>query len=73
MDTLILLSSESLGSKYITERMDFIEVAEPVPDRIVSLVTRDRHVLTWAAARLHDAVLQALAGQYPPPGNPAAP
>lgn len=72
VDTLILLSSESLGSKYITERMDFIEIGEPVPDRIISLVTRDRHVLTWAAARLHDAVLQALASHYPPPGNPAA-
>ncbi|MDF3838013.1 LysR substrate-binding domain-containing protein [Cupriavidus basilensis] len=73
VDTLVLLSSESRASRIITETMDFIDVAEPVPDRIVSLVTRDRHVLTWAAARLHDALLQALASHYPALHEGAAP
>ncbi|MGO4811048.1 LysR substrate-binding domain-containing protein [Cupriavidus sp. 2MCAB6] len=72
-DTLILLSSESRGSKFVTDNMDFIEVEEPVPERAISLVTRDRHVLTWAAARLHDAMLEALSGNSPAPGGAAAP
>jgi len=45
-------------------------VTERVPPRQISLVTRDRGVLTWAAARLHDAMQVALARAYP--STPAA-
>lgn len=64
-DVLLLLSEESRRSRYLVDTMDFIEIAEPVPDRIISLVSRDRHTLTLAAARLHDALLAALRADFP--------
>ena len=45
--------------------MDFIDVDETMPDRTIALVSRDRHTLTWAAARLHDALLDALRQEFP--------
>lgn len=65
-DVLLLLSEESRHSRYLQQTMDFLDIAEPVPERIISLVSRDRHTLTWAAARLHDALVDALRADYPP-------
>jgi DNA-binding transcriptional LysR family regulator len=59
-DALLLLSAESVRSPLILQTMDFIEVSEPLPDRPVSLVSRDRHTLTWAAERLHGRLLEGL-------------
>lgn len=64
-DALLLLSEESRHSRFLVQTMDFIEIAEPVPDRIISLVSRDRHTLTLAASRLHDALLAALRADFP--------
>lgn len=66
-DTLVLLSGESRRSPFITQTMTFLEVQEPVPDRAISLLTRDRHVLTRAAARLYDALLQGLRERFGAP------
>lgn len=64
-DALLLLSEESRRSRFLVQTMDFIEIAEPMPDRTISLVTRDRHTLTLAASRLHDALLVALREDFP--------
>lgn len=64
-DLLVLLSEESRRSRYLVETMDFIDVDETMPDRTIALVSRDRHTLTWAAARLHDALLDALRQEFP--------
>ncbi|CAG9201686.1 LysR family transcriptional regulator [Paraburkholderia tropica] len=60
MDTLILLSAESTSSRFMRETMDFFELDEPLPARVISLVTRDRHTLPGSAERLHDAIAAAL-------------
>ncbi|WP_137924370.1 LysR substrate-binding domain-containing protein [Cupriavidus sp. 2SB] len=65
-DTLLLLSEESRRSRFLVETMDFLDVVEPMPDRTISLVARDRHTLTFAASRLHDALLTALRADFPP-------
>ncbi len=59
-DALLLLSAESLRSALILQTIDFITIDESLPDRMVSLVTRDRHTLTWAAERLHSRLLDGL-------------
>lgn len=59
-DALLLLSAESLRNALILQTIDFITIDEPLPDRMVSLVTRDRHTLTWAAERLHSRLLDGL-------------
>lgn len=64
-DALLLLSEESRRSRFLLQTMDFIEIGEPVPDRTISLVTRDRHTLTLAASRLHDELLAALRADFP--------
>ena len=63
-DALLLLSAESLRHSVILQTIDFISVDEPLPDRMVSLVTRDRHTLTWAAERLHSRLLAGLQGRH---------
>lgn len=60
MDTLILLSAESLTSRYMRDTMDFFDIEERMPERMISLVTRERHTLAGSAARLHDALGDAL-------------
>jgi DNA-binding transcriptional LysR family regulator len=60
MDTLILLSSESTSSRFMRETMDFLDLDDPLPARVISLVTRDRHTLPGSAERLHDAIADAL-------------
>nr|WP_315595341.1 LysR substrate-binding domain-containing protein [uncultured Cupriavidus sp.] len=64
-DILLLLSEESRRSRFLVETMDFLDIVEPVPDRIISLVSRDRHTMTVAAARLHDELLAALRADFP--------
>jgi DNA-binding transcriptional LysR family regulator len=64
-DILLLLSEESRRSRFLIETMDFIDVVEVAPRRTISLVARDRHTLTLAASRLHDALLAALRADYP--------
>ncbi|MWL91464.1 LysR substrate-binding domain-containing protein [Cupriavidus sp. SW-Y-13] len=64
-DMLLLLSEESRRSRFLLDTMEFLAIAEPVPDRTISLVVRDRHTLTLAASRLHDALLAALRADFP--------
>jgi len=59
-DTLLLLSTESMRKPLIVQTIDFLSIEEPVPERMVSLVTRDRHTLTWAAERLYGRLLEAM-------------
>ncbi|WP_322047617.1 LysR family transcriptional regulator [Paraburkholderia sp. J67] len=70
MDSLILLSSESTNSRFMRETMDFLELDEAMPERTISLVTRDRHTLPASASRLHDAIVDALR-DYDPLNAPA--
>ncbi|KVN41145.1 LysR family transcriptional regulator [Burkholderia pyrrocinia] len=65
MDTLILLSSESMNSRFLRDTMDFLALNEPMPERTISLVARDRHTLPASAARLHDAIADALRAYDP--------
>jgi DNA-binding transcriptional LysR family regulator len=67
MDTLILLSAESTSSRFMRETMHFLDLDTPMPERVISLVTRDRHTLPGSAGRLHDAIADALRG-YDPTG-----
>jgi len=64
-DALLLLSSESTRSPTIRQTIEFIETDQPMPERVISLLTRDRHVLTALGARLYDALAQALRQAYP--------
>ncbi|MGZ2749217.1 LysR family transcriptional regulator [Burkholderia stagnalis] len=70
MDTLILLSSESMNSRFLRDTMDFLALDESMPERTISLVARDRHTLPASAARLHDAIADALR-TYDPANSPA--
>ncbi len=71
-DALLLLSAESLRNALILQTIDFITIDEPLPDRMVSLVTRDRHTLTWAAERLHGRLLDGLQQVHGHAGHAAA-
>jgi len=70
LDALIVLSAELFRRGAMAAQLDamvaIVPVAEPVPPRRISLITRDRGVLTWAAARLHDALQLAFAKAAPP-------
>lgn len=59
-DALLLLSAESFRKPVIVDTMEYIAIREAVPERMVSLVTRDRHTLTWAAERLFGRLLDGL-------------
>jgi DNA-binding transcriptional LysR family regulator len=65
LDTLILLSSESASSRFMRDTMDFFELDEPMPERVISLVTRDRHTLPVSAARLYVSIADALRDYNP--------
>jgi DNA-binding transcriptional LysR family regulator len=71
-DALLLLSAESLRNALILQTIDFIHIDEPLPDRMVSLVARDRHTLTWAAERLHGRLLDGLRQVHGQAGHAAA-
>jgi len=70
LDAVILLSAEAFRRDLVAGALQALAVTERVPPRQISLVTRDRGVLTRAAARLHDAMQVALARAYP--STPAA-
>ncbi|MBN3854901.1 LysR family transcriptional regulator [Paraburkholderia sp. Ac-20340] len=70
LDTLILLSAESTSSRFMRDTMDFLELDESMPERVISLVTRDRHTLPESAARLYVSIVDALR-DYDPLNLPA--
>lgn len=63
-DVLVLLSREAFLNTSISAAMSIVDVCEPIPDRIVSLVSRDSNLLTVAATELFDALNAAMRKHY---------
>ncbi|NKJ50675.1 hypothetical protein CIC12_28915 [Burkholderia sp. SG-MS1] len=56
-DQLIVLSSESLSSTLVTERLIFVNVSEAVPDQSICLLQHRQQILTGAAQQFHSELL----------------
>ncbi|CAG2139278.1 LysR family transcriptional regulator [Cupriavidus plantarum] len=60
---LLVLSSESMRSEFLSQRVAFLDIAEPQPAQPICLLRHNHHVLTGPAERLHNALLQGFAAQ----------